>query len=115
MLSSEFPFFLRIKKSRISAARASPKSSKGGANDPKLDRVATLLDNIYGPALTRERSQARASTVLKKYEGREDLLFDVLAEKAKTSKGESAAETTNADAAVDQITQRRFECRDRYN
>lgn len=95
----------------VPSPTASPKSSKSGlsmpsgASDPTLDRVATMLDNVYGPALTRERSQVRASAVLKKYEGREDLLVDVLTEKAKTSKGASAAETTNADAAVDQITQ----------
>ena len=95
----------------VSSPKGSPKSSKSGpstvsgASDSTVDRVATLLDHVYGPTLTRERSQVRASTVLKKYVGREDLLVDVLTEKAKASKSESAKEATNTDAAVEQITQ----------
>ena len=47
-----------------------------------LKRVSTLLDELYGPSLTRERSDLRARLVLEKYEGKEDILVEVLKDKA---------------------------------
>ena len=70
---------------------ASPKSNQGeqsaekASDDPTLNRVEALLDQVYGPAVSRERSELRVSRVLEKYQGREDLLVDVLTEKVKES------------------------------
>ena len=95
------------------SSRASPKSNKGehsaenASDDPTLNRVEALLDQVYGPAISRERSELRVSRVLEKFQGREDLLVEILTEKVKESgnSGEVAEATANGDAGVEQITQ----------
>eukprot|EP00562_Extubocellulus_spinifer_P023459 CAMPEP_0178631934 /NCGR_PEP_ID=MMETSP0698-20121128/11271_1 /TAXON_ID=265572 /ORGANISM="Extubocellulus spinifer, Strain CCMP396" /LENGTH=1149 /DNA_ID=CAMNT_0020271387 /DNA_START=333 /DNA_END=3782 /DNA_ORIENTATION=+ len=63
-------------------------SPESGSN---LRRVSTLLDQLYGPSLTRERSDLRARMVLEKYEGKEDILEEVLKDKVSLQNDDNRA------------------------
>lgn len=79
-----------------------------------LARVSTLLDQLYGPAVSRERSDLRASKVLERYEGKEEVLVEVLQDKlslkscddevtgraASVDRGDMDAAATAATAAI---------------
>lgn len=71
-----------------------------------VDQVSSLLDQIYGPSTTRTQSDLRANKVLEKYEGKEELLLEVLEEKAETTSLRAppiavTATTTNGDTVTE--------------